>query len=78
MNDQKPFPRTPADAAFLEAIEAGMQESGAFPERATFIDAEDPHAGTSIAEAAAEGMAVVLCSADGSRQVLYPSEPAAA
>lgn len=77
-DEEKRSPRTPAEEAFDEAIEAGIREENLYPERAMFIDAEGPDAGRAIAEAAAEGWPVVLCSADGTRHVLYPSEPAAA
>jgi hypothetical protein len=71
-------PRSEADRAFMEAIELGIQERSPYPDGALFIDAEQPGAGVAIARAAAEGKPVVLCSADGARQVLYPSAPAAA
>jgi hypothetical protein len=67
-----------ADTAFLEAIEMGIEERNAYPDGASFVDAEQPYAGRAIARAASEGRAVVLCSADGSRQLLLPSHPAAA
>lgn len=67
-----------ADTAFLEAIEMGIEERNAYPDGASFVDAEEPYASLSIARAASEGRAVVLCSADGSRQVLLPSHPTAA
>lgn len=70
--------RTPADEAFMEAIELGIEERNAYPDGAVFIDAEQPHAGLAIADAAAEGRAVVLCSTEGARRILYPSKPAAA
>jgi Flp pilus assembly protein TadD len=70
--------KSEAERAFMEAIELGIQERSPYPEHAIFIDAERPQAGVAIARAATEGKPVVLCSADGSRQVLYPSAPAAA
>ena len=72
------WPRSEADRAFVEAIELGIEERAAYPDGARFIDAEQPYAGKAIARAAAEGRPVVLCSADGARQILMPSEPAAA
>ena len=48
-------------------------ERNAYPDGASFVDAEQPYAGRAIARAASEGRAVVLCSADGSRQLLLPS-----
>lgn len=75
---QRSWPRTAADDAFLEAIDLGIEERSTYPDGASFIDAEQAYAGKAIARAAAEGRAVVLCSADGTRQLLLPSEPAAA
>jgi len=66
-----------ADTAFLEAIEMGIEERNAYPDGASFVDAEQPYAGRAIARATSEGRAVVLCSADGRRQVLLPSHPSA-
>jgi hypothetical protein len=79
MNEhQRSWPRSAADEALLEAIDVGIEERNAFPDGASFIDAEQPSAGKAIARAAAAGRPVVLCSADGARQVLLPSQPAAA
>ena len=69
---------TPADIAFMEAIEAGIAERNVYPDGATFIDADHPSAGKAIASAAREGRVVVLCSQDGTREILHPSKPAAA
>lgn len=77
-DEQLPRPRTEANRAFAEAIELAIEERAAYPDGASFIDAEQPYAGKAIARAAAEGRPVVLCSADGARQILMPSEPAAA
>jgi len=74
---ERRWPRTEADQAFAEAIELAIEERAAYPDGASFIDAEQPYAGKAIARAAAEGRPVVLCSADGARQILTPSEPAA-
>ena len=71
-------PLTEASRALNEAIESDIAGHKLYPNGAMFIDAEAPGAGKAIAEAAAEGRAVVLCSEDGSRQVLHPSQPAAA
>jgi hypothetical protein len=67
-----------ADHALMEAIDADVAGNKMYPDGATFIDAEHPSAGKAVAQAAAEGHVVVLCSQDGTRQVLYPSRPAAA
>lgn len=66
-----------ADIAFMEAIEAGIAERNIYPDGATFIDAEHPSASKAIANAAGEGRVVVLCSQDGTRQILHPFKPAA-
>ena len=68
---------TPADRAFVAAIESDIAGEKLYPDDATFIDAEAPGAGLAIAQAASEGRVVVLCSPDGTRQVLYPRAPAA-
>jgi hypothetical protein len=71
-------PRSAASRAMLDAVDGILRDgTSAVPERATFVDADDPTAGVQIARAAADGRAVVLCSADGTRQVLYPRAPAA-
>jgi hypothetical protein len=70
--------RSEAEKAFMEAVELGIEERSPYPEGAVFFDAEQPDAGVAIARAAAEGKPVVLCSEDGTRQILYPSAPAAA
>jgi hypothetical protein len=72
-------PRSPASQAMLDAVDDVLRDGiTAVPERATFVDADDPTAGVQIARAAADGRAVVLCSADGTQQVLEPRAPAAA
>jgi hypothetical protein len=70
--------RSEAEKAFMEAVELGIEERSPYPDRAVFIDAEQRDAGVAIARAAADGKPVVLCSADGTRQILSPSAPAAA
>jgi hypothetical protein len=70
--------RTPADIAFMEAIELAIDESSLYPDGAEFIDSDKPYVGTAIAEAFAEGRAVVLCTPDGRRLVLKAPRPAAA
>jgi hypothetical protein len=69
---------TPADIAFLEAVEFAIDDRPAYPEGAEFIDADAPYVGMAIAEAAGEGRAVVLCTPDGRRLVLQAPRPAAA
>jgi hypothetical protein len=70
--------RSEAETAFMDAIELGIRERSPFPDGSVFIDAEQPGAGVAIAQASKDGKPVVLCSSDGSRQVLYSSAPAAA
>jgi hypothetical protein len=70
--------RTPASIAMDEAIAASMEGRHLFPDRAMFINADEPYIGRAIAIAAGEGRPVVLCYADGSRHVLQPGAPAAA
>jgi hypothetical protein len=78
MSDPGERPLTEASRALNEAIDSGIAGHKLYPDGAMFIDAEAPGAGKAIADAAAEGRVVVLCSEDGSRQVLHPSQPAAA
>jgi hypothetical protein len=78
MSDAKERTPTEADRALIEAIDSDIAGHKLYPDGSMFIDAEMPGAGKAIAEAAAEGRVVVLCSEDGSRQVLHPSQPAAA
>lgn len=70
--------RSEAEKAFMEAVELGIEERSPYPDRAVFIDAEQPGAGVAIARVAAEGKPVVLCSSNGVRQILSPSAPGAA
>lgn len=77
MTDAEERTPTEADRAFTEAIESDIAGHKLYPDGSMFIDAEAPGAGKAIAEAAAEGRVVVLCSEDGSRRVLTPT-PAAA
>lgn len=74
MSDAKERTPSEADRALDQAIKADIAGHKLYPDGAMFIDAEAPGAG----KAAAEGRVVVLCSQDGSRQVLHPSQPAAA
>lgn len=77
-DSQQQRPRSEADRAFMEAIELGIQERSPYPYGSIFIDAEQPGAGIAIAEAAALGKPVVLCSRDGTRQILHASSATAA
>lgn len=70
--------RTPADVAFMEAIEFAIDEQSPYPDGAEFIDSDQPYVGKAIAQAAAEARAVVLCTPDGRRLVLQAPRPAAA
>jgi hypothetical protein len=56
-----------------EAIELAMEERSPYPEKATFLDADEPTVGTEIRRAADEGRAIVLVAADGSTRTLLPS-----
>ena len=66
---------SPAARVMDEAIELAIQERSPYPERAAFIDADEPSLGTEIRRAADEDRAVVLVSADGSTRILR-AEPA--
>lgn len=71
MTDHSPeHADSPAGIAFIETIELALDGRATFPNGAEFVDAEQPWAGTAIAEASAEGRAVVLCTSDGRRLVL--------
>jgi hypothetical protein len=78
MSAQNNRPPSPASDALLAAVDEALAGDTTYPDRAAFVDADHPDAGHQIARAAADGRAVVLCSADGSRQVLYPRSPAEA
>ena len=62
--------RSPADRAFNEAIELGIEGNSPYPERATFLDADQPRLAESIRQAIDEDMAVVLVYADGTTRIL--------
>lgn len=66
------FKQTPAGRVMDEAIELAIEERSPYPERAAFVDADEPYAGEEIRRAADEGRAVVLVSADGSTRTLFP------
>jgi len=79
MTTPRDTPRSAASQAMLDAVDDVLRDGvSSVPERATFVNVDDPEAGHQIARAAAGGRAVVLCSADGTRQVLDPPAPAAA
>ena len=64
--------RSPAARVAHEAVELALQGRSPYPEKAMFIDADDPHAGSHIKTAVDEGKAVVLVDKDGSTRVLHP------
>jgi hypothetical protein len=66
---------SPAARAMDEAIELAIEERSPYPERAAFINADDPRTGVAIKRAIDEDRAIVLVSADGSTRIL-PAEPA--
>ena len=70
LNPKESRSASPAAAAMDQAIDLALDGRSAFPERATFIDADAPQAGRFIRHAADEGRAVVLVSADGSTRIL--------
>lgn len=64
--------RSPAARVMDEAIELAIEERSPYPDRATFIDADEPSLGAEIRRAADEGRAIVLVAADGSTRTLLP------
>jgi hypothetical protein len=64
--------QSPAAKAMDEAIELAIEERSPYPEKAVFVDADEPYAGAEIRRAADEGRAVVLVAADGSTRILRP------
>lgn len=67
--------KSPAARVMDEAIELAIQERSPYPEKAAFVDADEPSVGAEIRRAADEGRAIVLVAADGSTRTLLP-EPA--
>ena len=63
--------RSPAERVAHEAIELAIEGRSPYPDKAMFIDADDPHAGAQIKTAVDEGKAVVLVYKDGSTRVLH-------
>jgi hypothetical protein len=53
-----------------DAIELAIEGRSPYPDRATFIDADEPGVGQAIKKAIDEGRAVVLAYADGATRVL--------
>ncbi|HEY3865429.1 MAG TPA: hypothetical protein VGL54_05025 [Solirubrobacteraceae bacterium] len=64
--------KSPAARVMDEAIELAIQERSPYPERAAFVDADEPSVGAEIRRAADEGRAIVLVAADGSTRTLLP------
>jgi hypothetical protein len=56
---------------------AGRLPRSPYPEKATFVDADEPSVGAEIRRAADEGRAIVLVAADGSTRTLFPPVGAA-
>ena len=63
---------SPATRVMAEAIRLAAEERSPYPERAAFIDGDEPSAGAEIRRAADEGRAVVLVASDGSSRTLLP------
>jgi hypothetical protein len=61
---------SPAARAMDAAIELAIEGQSPYPDRATFIDANEPEVGQAIKKAIDEGCAVVLAYADGATRVL--------
>lgn len=61
---------SPAARVMDEAIELAIAECSPYPEKALFIDVDEPYIGADICRAADEGRAVVLVSPDGSTRTL--------
>lgn len=70
--------RSPAERVAHEAIELAIEGRSPYPNKAMFINADDPHVGAQIKAAADEGEAVVLVYKDGSTRVLRPERAATA
>jgi hypothetical protein len=64
-------------SAVDHAVERRVAEDPAYPERAWFVDADEPNAGQLIARALDEGYTVVLVSPDGRERLLTAAQPAA-
>jgi hypothetical protein len=64
--------KSPAARVMGEAIELAIEERSPYPEKAAFLDADEPSVGSEIRRAADEGRAIVLVAADGSTRTLLP------
>ncbi len=64
--------RSPAASVMDQAIELAIQGRSPYPEKAAFLDADEPSVGAEIRRAADEGRAIVLVAADGSTRTLLP------
>ncbi len=64
--------QSPAAKIMDEAIDLAIEGRPPYPERAAFLDADEPSVGHAIERAADEGLSVVLVSADGSTRVFRP------
>jgi len=78
MSDPDQQARSPADTAFLEAVELGIEERSPYPAGSLFVDAEAPSLGHAIARALDEHRAVVLCYPDGKRRIVQERASVAA
>jgi hypothetical protein len=67
-----PKDKSPAARVMGEAIELAIEEHSPYPEKAAFIDADEPSVGAEIRRAADEGRAIVLVAADGGTSTLLP------
>ncbi len=63
---------SPAARVMDEAIELAIQERSPYPEKALFLDADEPEIGPDIRRAADEGRAIVLVDRDGTTRTLLP------
>jgi DNA topoisomerase IA len=68
--------KSEGERVFMEAIELGIRGRSPYPERAMFLDADEPGLAKAIAQAGDEGLAVVLCYADGTRRIVDVRVPA--
>ena len=64
--------RSPAARVMDEAIELAIEERSPYPDKTTFVDADEPSMGAEIRRAADEGRAIALVAADGSSRTLLP------
>jgi hypothetical protein len=64
--------KSPAARVMGEAIELATEARSPYPEKAAFIDADEPSVGAEIRRAVDEGRAIVLVAADGTTRTLLP------